>query len=174
MVVLCFWEITRNDSSAEVVLAVFTIFTMIGILGWAASKVIRLAQRSMEMHKSPGYILYADPNALNKWGFLYVQFQASAYYFIVPWLFYILVKGMFVGLGQGSGRLQAVAFLIIEAAWLVGCSVMKPYMDKKTNGFNIAIAAVNFVSAVFLLVFSNVFNQPVSIYCPNDGDLTEG
>jgi hypothetical protein len=35
-------------------------------------------------------------------------------------------------------------------------------MDKKTNGFNIAIAAVNFVSAIFLLVFTNIFNQPVS------------
>jgi hypothetical protein len=33
-------------------------------------------------------------------------------------------------------------------------------MDKKTNGFNIAIAAVNFTSAIFLLIFSNVFNQP--------------
>ncbi|KAI7518156.1 TRP-domain-containing protein, partial [Hortaea werneckii] len=36
MVVLCFWEFTRNDSSAEMVLAVFTIFTMLAILAWAS------------------------------------------------------------------------------------------------------------------------------------------
>ncbi|KAI6928437.1 TRP-domain-containing protein, partial [Hortaea werneckii] len=70
MVVLCFWEFTRNDSSAEMVLAVFTIFTMLAILAWASSKVIRLARRSIAMHKNPAYILYSDPVSLNKWGFL--------------------------------------------------------------------------------------------------------
>lgn len=160
MVVLCFWELTKRDSSAEVVLAIFTVITMIMILGFAASKVILLAKRSIEMHKNPAYILYADPTALNKWGFLYVQYKATAYYFIVPWLAYVLLKGMFVGLSQNGATLQAVALVIIEAAWLVGCSVMRPFMDKKTNGFNIAIAAINFLSAIFLLVFSNVFNQP--------------
>jgi uncharacterized membrane protein len=33
-------------------------------------------------------------------------------------------------------------------------------MDKKTNIYNITIAAVNFLNAIFLLFFSNVFNQP--------------
>ncbi|KAF2008169.1 TRP-domain-containing protein [Amniculicola lignicola CBS 123094] len=160
MVVLCFWELTRRDSAAEVVLAIFTIVAMIGILGWASSKVIRIAQRSITMHKNPAYILYSDPVALNKWGFLYVQFKAAAYYFIVPILLYVLLKGMFVGLSQASGRVQAVALVLIEAALLIGVSVMRPYMDKKTNGFNIAIAAINFLGAVFLLMFTEVFGQP--------------
>ncbi|OCK81390.1 TRP-domain-containing protein [Lepidopterella palustris CBS 459.81] len=160
MVVLCFWELTRKDSSAEVVLAVFTILTMMAILGWASSKVIRIAQRSIQMHKNPAYILYSDPVSLNKWGFLYVQFKATAYYFIVPVLLYILIKGMFIGLAQSNGTVQAIAFVLIEAALLITVSVIRPYMDKKTNGFNIAISAVNFLSAIFLLVFTNVFNQP--------------
>jgi len=109
---------------------------------------------------NPAYILYSDPTALNKWGFLYVQFKASAYYFIVPFLIYILLKGMFIGLSQGSAVAQSIALVLIEACFLVGISVLRPYMDKKTNGFNIAIAAVNFLSAIFILVFSNVFNQP--------------
>lgn len=162
MVVLCFWEFTVRDSGAEIVLAIFTIFTMIGILGWASSKVIRLARRSIAMHKNPAYILYSDPVSLNKWGFLYVQFKASAYYFIVPVLCYILVKGMFIGLAQESGVVQAVALVVIEAMFLIAVCVMTPYMDKKTNAFNIAICVINFVSAVFLLIFSNVFGQPVS------------
>ncbi|KAF2841929.1 TRP-domain-containing protein [Patellaria atrata CBS 101060] len=160
MVVLCFYELTRRDSAAEVVLAIFTLVCMIGILGWASSKVIRIAQRSIAMHKNPAYILYSDPVSLNKWGFLYVQFKASAYYYIVPCLIYVLVKGMFIGLAQSSGVAQAVALVIIEAGFLISLSIMRPYMDKKTNGFNIAISAINFLSAIFLLVFSNVFNQP--------------
>jgi hypothetical protein len=162
MVVLCFWEFTQVDSGAEVALAVFTIFTMIGILGWASAKVIRLARRSISMHKNPAYILYSDPVSLNKWGFLYVQFKATAYFFVVPVLAYVLVKGLFIALAQSSPVTQAVALVVIEAVFLVAVCVMTPYMDKKTNAFNISICVINFISAIFLLVFSNVFNQPVS------------
>lgn len=168
MVVLCFWEFTRIDSAAEVALAVFTIFTMLAVLGWASSKVIRLARRSIAMHKNPAYILYSDPVSLNKWGFLYVQFKATAYYFIVPWLVYILVKGIFIATAQSSGVAQAVALVVIEAVFLITVCVLRPFMDKKTNGFNIAICVINFLSAIFLLVFSGIFGQPVSL---SVGDL---
>lgn len=163
MCVLCFWELMRRDSPAEVVLAVFTILTMLAILGWASSKVIRTARKSIQMHKNPAYILYSDPVSLNKWGFLYVQFKASAYYFIVPILIYLLVKGLFVGLAQDSPVTQAVALILLEAGLLVGVSILRPYMDKKTNAFNISIAAINFISSIFLLFFTEVFNLPVSI-----------
>ena len=161
MVVLCFWELTQDDSGAEMVLAIFTVFTMIAVLAWASSKVIRLARRSIAMHKNPAYILYSDPVSLNKWGFLYVQFKATAYYFIVPVLLYVMLKGMFVALAQSNGSVQAIAFVIIEAVFLIIVCVLRPYMDKKTNFFNIAICVINFISAIFLLVFTGIFDQPV-------------
>jgi hypothetical protein len=160
MMVLCFWEITKRDSAGEVVLAIFTLVTMICILAWASSKVVRIAQRSIAMHKNPAYILYSDPVALNKWGFLYVQYKAAMYYFVIPILIYVLIKAMFVGFAQKSGTVQAVALMLIELALLVGVSYLRPYMDKKTNGFNIAIAAINFLSSVFLLIFTEIFKQP--------------
>ncbi|KAI4106189.1 MAG: hypothetical protein LQ339_003187 [Xanthoria mediterranea] len=160
MTVLCLWELTQRDSAAEVVLALFFFISMSFSLGWAALKVFRIAKRSVSMHKNPAYILYSDPTALNKWGFLYVQFRATAYYFIMPVLVYILLKGIFVAFGQGSGIAQAVGLVIIEAGFLIGVSILRPWMDKKTNAFNIAIAAVNFLNTIFLLVFTQVFNQP--------------
>lgn len=160
MTILCLWEFTQNDSAAEMVLAVFFLFGMTITLGWAAFKVIRIARRSVQMHRNPAYILFSDPLALNKWGFLYVQFRASAYYFIVPVLGYVLIKSMFVAFAQASGTAQAVAFIIIEAAALIAASVLRPWMDKSTNSFNIAICAVNFLNAIFLLIFTDVFNQP--------------
>jgi hypothetical protein len=163
MVVLCFWEFTQKDSGGAMVLAVVTIFTMIGILAWAASKVIRLAQRSILMHKNPAYILYSDPVSLNKWGFLYVQFKATAYYFIVPVLIYLMIKGLFIALVQENGIVQAIALVIIEAVFLIVVSVLRPYMDKKTNAFNIAICAINFISSILLLIFTHIFGQPVCI-----------
>ncbi|CAJ2503287.1 Uu.00g106810.m01.CDS01 [Anthostomella pinea] len=163
MSILCLWEFTQVDSPAEVVLAVFFLVGMTVTLGWAASKVIRIARRSVAMHRNPAYILFSDPQALNKWGFLYVQFRASAYYFVIPVLGYTLVKSLFIAFAQGSGTAQAIGFLIIEAGALIAASVLRPWMDKSTNSFNIAICAVNFINAIFLLIFSDVFNQPAIV-----------
>ncbi|KAK0728562.1 hypothetical protein B0T26DRAFT_673073 [Lasiosphaeria miniovina] len=163
MAILCLWEFTQNDSAAEMVLAVFFFFGMSITLGWAASKVILIARRSVVMHRNPAYILFSDPQALNKWGFLYVQFRASAYYFIVPFLIYILVKSMFIAFAQSAGTAQAVGFIIVEAAALIGASVLRPWMDKSTNTFNIAICVMNFLNSIFLLIFTEVFNQPALV-----------
>lgn len=159
--ILCLWELTQRDSAAEVVLALFFLISMTIALFWASLKVFRIAKRSVSMHKNPAYILYSDPSALNKWGFLYVQFRATAYYFIMPMLGYILVKSLFIAFAQNSGKTQAIALLVIEAGFLIGVSILRPWMDKKTNAFNISIAAINFLNVVFLLVFTAIFNQPV-------------
>ena len=42
MMVLGFWELTKRDSAGLVVLAVLSMITMIGILTWASSKVVRI------------------------------------------------------------------------------------------------------------------------------------
>ncbi|KAK4142728.1 uncharacterized protein C8A04DRAFT_13002 [Dichotomopilus funicola] len=158
--IFCLWEFTQNDSGAAMVLAVFFLFGTIIALSHASYKVIRTARRSVALHRNPAYILFSDPHALNKWGFLYVQFRASAYYFIVPVLVYTLVKGMFIAFAQKSGTVQAVALIIIEAVALISASVLRPWMDKSTNSFNIAICAMNFINSIFLFVFTDVFGLP--------------
>jgi Transient receptor potential (TRP) ion channel len=162
LVVLCLWELTERDSAAEVVLAICTFVTVLALLFWGSIKVWRIARRSIALHRNPAYGLYSDPKTLHKWGFLYVTFQASMYFFVVPLLCYILIKGALVAFGQSSGTVQAVAFLILETAVLITVSIMKPYMDKKTNALNISIAAVNFFNVILMLFFSNIFNIAVS------------
>lgn len=159
MSILCLWELTNRDSTGAVVLAVFFILGILGILGWASFKVIMIAQRSVSMHKNPAYILYSDPSALNRWGFLYVQFRASHYFFIVPLLIHTLVKSMFIAFGQKAGKAQSVGLLLVELIYLVAVAYMRPWMDKRTNIFNISIASINFVNSIFLLVFSGIFNS---------------
>jgi len=73
---------------------------------------------------------------------------------------YTLVKGMFVAFAQRSGTVQAISFVIIEAAALIAASVLRPWMDKSTNSFNIAIFVMNFLNAIFLLIFSDIFGAP--------------
>lgn len=162
MTILCLWELVHADSAGEQALAVVTIATMIIMLAWACGKVWRLAKRSISMHKNPAYILYSDPVCLHKWGFLYVQFKATAYWFIMPWLGFIFIIACFIAFAQSSAITQAIGLLVVNAAFLVAISILRPYMDKKTNAFNISIAAVNLVSSIFLLFFTNVFGLPVS------------
>jgi hypothetical protein len=160
MSILCLWELTQGDSPAEMVLAVFFFLGILASLSWAAFNVIRMARRSIALHKNPAYALYSDTHALNKWGFLYIQYRASAYYFIVPVLIHTLFKAIFVAFAQKSGVAQAVALIIIEVTALIATSVLRPYMDKSTNAFNITICVVNFLNAIFLLIFTDVFDQP--------------
>jgi len=177
MVILGFWELTKQDSAGEMALAVVTVFTMLIMLVWACFRVWMLARRSIAAHKNPAYILYSDPECLHKWGFLYVQFKATTYWWVMPLLAYILLKGLFVALAQNSPITQAIAFLVLEAALLIGLSITRPYMDKKTNAFNISISAVNFVSSIFLLFFTDIFGVPVSsstyrsLFTPPDAHL---
>ncbi len=160
MCVLCLWELTQRDSAAEVILAIVIFISMTATLCWASLKVIRLAKRSVDMHKNPAYMLYSDPKCLNRWGFLYVQYRATAYYFIIPLLAYILLKAVFIAFAQNAPVVQAIALFIIEAMFLIGVSVLRPWMDKKTNIFNISIAAINFLNVILLLFFTQVFGQP--------------
>jgi Transient receptor potential (TRP) ion channel len=100
MSLLCLWELTKHDSVGAVVNAVIMFLTISALLFYASYRVIRLARRSISLHQSAAYILYSDSQQLNRWGFLYVQFRADAYYFILPLLIYALLKGALIAFMQ--------------------------------------------------------------------------
>ncbi|KAH7026091.1 uncharacterized protein B0I36DRAFT_375978 [Microdochium trichocladiopsis] len=155
---LCLLEFKRRDSPALVVLAVAFLIGTLATLGYAAYTVIVIARRSIVLHKNPAYSLFAEDSALNRWGFLYIQFRASAYYFVAIMLGYMFVKSLVIAVA--SGIALAIALMIVEAAALIGASVMRPWMDKKMNSFNIAIAAINFFNTICILIYTEVFGQP--------------
>lgn len=107
-------------------------------------------------------MLYSNDEFLGKWGILYAPFKARMYFFFIPLLFHTFAKGFIIALGQRSGVVQAVAILVLELVLLIVVCILQPYMDAKTNRFNIAIVAVSFVNAVLLLFFTEVFGVPVS------------
>ncbi|KAN0091968.1 TRP domain containing protein [Hyaloscypha variabilis] len=160
MTILCLWQFTQDDSPGEIFLALVFLVGMTAALTLAAFNVITVAKRSIRIHRTPAFLLYSDATILNKWGFLYIPFRASAYFYIIPTLAYILLKGIFVGLVQSNGKVQTFALIVIEIAALVGACVARPWMDKPANIINISICVVNFLNAVFLLIFTNIFNGP--------------
>ncbi|EKG22474.1 hypothetical protein MPH_00209 [Macrophomina phaseolina MS6] len=162
LAVVCCWELTSRDSAAEIVVAVMTLLASIVILGRSCVRVILKAKRSSREHKTPGYLLFSNPVFLTQWGALYLQFKTACYYFTLPLLVFVFVKALFVAFAQSSGTAQGFAFFILDLALLVTLAIMRPYMDTKTNVVNIFVAVINFISSILLLIFTEVFNQPVS------------
>ncbi|KAL9592450.1 MAG: hypothetical protein Q9179_006700 [Wetmoreana sp. 5 TL-2023] len=121
------------------------------------------------MHKNPAYILYSDPTALNKWGFLYVQFRATAYYFILPTLVHIFLRGLFVAFGQGSGITQAVGLVIIEAVFLIG-DIVTGVMGVIFFGVNALFAVILIVMVLFSTAWAIFSKNPDTRYQPMRDD----
>ena len=48
-----------------------------------------------------------------------------------------------------SGKPQAVIVWVIELIYLVILIWIRPFMDKRTNAFNITIGVINFINALF-------------------------
>ncbi|KAG0159105.1 hypothetical protein PDIDSM_6625 [Penicillium digitatum] len=160
MCILCLWELTRRDSAAEIVLAITIGLVTTIVLAFASFKVLQRGIRSKQQHNTPAYTLYSDPATLNQWGFLYIYYRAPVYYFLVPTLVYTVVKGMVIAFAQPSPVAQSIILLILELSMMLATAIIKPFMSKGANVAAITMAVINSLNTIFLLVFSDIFDQP--------------
>ncbi|KAL5337432.1 TRP-domain-containing protein [Aspergillus crustosus] len=147
------WEFTQHDSPAEVVVAVVSLISIVGALGWALARVILTQKRAVAN-------LFTDTGFLHKYGFLYIQFNTRSSYFAAIHLGTLFIKALFISFAQSAPTVQAIAFLIIEPSILIATSILRPWPDKKTNGINLTIASISFLNSIFIIFFSNIFDQP--------------
>ncbi|AGO12066.1 AaceriADR407Cp [[Ashbya] aceris (nom. inval.)] len=157
---LSIWEFTQADSPAVVVDAIVILLVVGGVLFYGASRVILRGRESTRLYKTPAYLLYGDFRFLNRFGFLYVQFKADSYWWLIPMLAYYVLRSLFVAVLQDFGKAQVVVVFAVELVYFVALCTMKPYLDKRTNTFNIIIHFINLLNAFFFLFFSNIFGQP--------------
>ncbi|CUM64454.1 uncharacterized protein PRCAT00002058001 [Priceomyces carsonii] len=160
LTVMCVWELCSRDSTGTVVVAVFLLVISIVLLCQAAIRVVLIGRRSVRQFKNPAYLLFGDSTFLNKFGFIYVQFRADRYFFICFSIFYIFLKSLFVAVLQDHGKVQSVIVFAIELIFCVIVCWIRPFMDKRTNAFNITISIINTINALFFMFFSYVFKQP--------------
>ncbi|KAG4306534.1 hypothetical protein PORY_000522 [Pneumocystis oryctolagi] len=153
--VLCIWELIARDSIGAIIYSILTLIITTSLLTYATYKVIVLARRSLKFHKTAAYILYSDSKILTRWGSLYIQFSASAYYFIIPLLFFILLRSMFIALSQNNPLVQAIAFFIIQLTYFSLIVYIRPFLDRKTNIFSATVAGIDLLNSIFMLIFSD-------------------
>lgn len=160
IVVLCIWEFTEHDSAGTIVVAIFLFAVVTILLFQAAARVVQLGRRSVQQFKNPAYLLFGDGVFLNKFGFIYVQYRADCYYFVLVALVYILLKCLIIAVLQTHGMILSVIVFVIELVYCVTVCWLRPFMDKRTNAFNITIAVINLINALFFVFFSYIFKQP--------------
>lgn len=156
---LTIWEFTQRDSPAVVVDAIVILIIIVGLLIYGTTRVLLNGVESKRLYKTPAYLLYGDTKFLNKFGFLYVQFKADTFWWLFVLLCYSFFRSLFVAVLQEYGKAQAMIIFVIELAYFVALCLVRPYLDKRTNTFNIAIHLVNLINALFFLFFSNIFRQ---------------
>ncbi|CCF59803.1 hypothetical protein KAFR_0I00220 [Kazachstania africana CBS 2517] len=160
---LTIWEFTQVDSPAIIVDAIVIFIIIFVLLGYGTTRVFLKGRESVRLYKNPAYLLYGDTRFLNRYGFLYVQFQADKFWWIGPLLCYSFLRSLFVATLQTKGKAQALIIFIIELFYFGFLCWQKPYLDKRTNIFNIAIHLINLINSLFFLFFSNLFGQPAVV-----------
>lgn len=160
LVLMSIWEFTVRDSSAIVVIAIFFFLVSLTLMGYSAFRVLITGRRSVREHKNPAYLLYGDETFLNKFGFIYVQYRADRYWFVGLSFFYIFLKSVFVASMQSYGKVQSLIVFAIELIYCIIVCWIRPFMDKRTNVFNITIGVINALNALFFAFFSFVFKEP--------------
>lgn len=163
LMILSFWEFTERDSPALIVIACLFIVLCVGLMGWAAYRTTYFARKSIELHNNPAALLYGDSYVLSKYGFFYTMFNAKHYWWNIVILSYILLKSLFIGFAQASGKTQSLAIFIFDLCYFVAIIYFQPYLDRPTNILNILISTVTLVNSFLFMFFSDLFNQNYSV-----------
>lgn len=163
LTILSFWEFTERDSAAVIVIACLFLILSIGLMAWSSFRTIFFARKSIQQYNNPAALLYGDDFVLHKYGFFYTMFSAPYYWWNVILLSYVLLKSLFIGFAQGSGKTQALAIFILDLAYSIAIIRYMPYLDKPTNIINILISIVTLVNSFLFLFFSDLFGQPYTV-----------
>ncbi|KAK6462237.1 hypothetical protein DFJ63DRAFT_305836 [Scheffersomyces coipomensis] len=163
LIILSLWEFMQQDSPAVIVLAVLFLILPLGVLSYSYYKTLTFGRRSIQKHKNPAAILYGDGKFLNKYGYCYTMFHANKYWFGVVLLSYNLVKGIFIGLCQGSGKVSSMVLFIVDLAYTIYLIYESPYLNKPTNILNYLISIVTTANSFLFLFFSDLFGQPAPV-----------
>ncbi|GEQ68956.1 hypothetical protein JCM33374_g2626 [Metschnikowia sp. JCM 33374] len=163
LIILSLWEFTVQDSPAVIVLACLALILALGIVTYAFWNTYKFGTRSSREYKNPAAILYGDSVVLQKFGFCYTMFHAQKYWFGMVLVSYALLKGIFIGLCQASGKVSSIVIFVIDFVYMIFLFTQRPYMNKSTNILNYCMAIVVTINSLLFVFFSDLFGQPAQV-----------
>lgn len=163
LIILSLWEFTQNDSPAVIILAIIFLILSLGVIGFSFWKTLQFGKKSIIQYNNPAALLYGDSRILNKYGFCYTMFNANKYWFGIVLTGYSLIKGIFIGLCQYSGKASSLILFILDLAYTIHLFIQAPYLDKSTNVLNYCMSIVSTINSFLFLFFSDLFGQPAQV-----------
>ncbi|KAG2732996.1 hypothetical protein G9P44_003986 [Scheffersomyces stipitis] len=163
LVILSLWEFTQQDSPAVIVLAVLFLLLPLSVIGYSYWMVIKFGKESIKKYNNPAAMLYGDNRILDKYGYCYTMFHADKYWFGVVLIGYNLLKAIFIGLLQTSGKASVVILFVIDLAYTIYLIYTAPYLNKPTNILSYVISVVVTANSFLFLFFSDLFGQPAPV-----------
>lgn len=163
LVLLCIWEFTVNNSRGCLAFAIIIFGTVMILMGVASIKILLQGVKSVAEFKNPAYLLFGNETFFFKYGFLYSQYLAKRYYWVVIHLFYLFIRALLIAVLQDHGKVCACLIFAIEVIHTIVIIWFRPYLDKRTNIFNIFIAVINLINSIFFMFYSNVFTKKEAV-----------
>ncbi|GMM33661.1 hypothetical protein DASC09_009860 [Saccharomycopsis crataegensis] len=87
----------------------------------------------------------------------------GCYYWVMVSLAYITIKSSIFGILQSNSKIHAIIVFAVKLIYLIALCDLRPYMDKRTNAFNILIHAFNLINSIFFLIFSELFGVKAAV-----------
>jgi len=151
--IYCLYQFRRGDSWAAHILAAVTLLLFTAILAFFAIRITVLAKRAKRMEGTPAQ-LFEDKKNLRRYGIFYDQYKATFWWFFIPFICYLFIKGAFIALGDGHGLIQSAGQIGCEVALLILLIIGRPFNTTAGNVINICISVARVISVVGVLVFT--------------------
>ncbi|KAL1914722.1 uncharacterized protein VTP21DRAFT_7980 [Calcarisporiella thermophila] len=128
--------------------ALMIIFPLLGLMAYVSYLILRVR---------PPSVLFDDFGILLRLGPLYNMFTDDTFQFFLVALVYRFVYGAILGLAHDSGTAQVVILCVVEGAYLVGLSLMRPYADLGVNRFHQFFALLRTLIMCLSLAYIDAF-----------------
>ncbi|KAH7328722.1 hypothetical protein B0I35DRAFT_25412 [Stachybotrys elegans] len=151
-VLYCVFQFTRGDSWAAKVLAGVTLGVFTGILAFFTYKIWATARKLKESEGSADG-LYDDKSTWMKYSIFYESYRKDCWWLFVPFIAYMMFKGIALAGLDSKGMTQTITVLVIEGLMLILLLWSRPFERRSGNVINIIIQVVRVLSIACILVF---------------------
>ncbi|KFA72587.1 hypothetical protein S40288_10100 [Stachybotrys chartarum IBT 40288] len=155
-VLYCVFQFTNGDSWAAQTLAGVTLAIFTGILAFFSWKIYTTA-RKLKDAEGDASALYEDKSIWIKYSLFYEAYRKNYWWLFIPFIIYMLLKGIAIAALDSQGMVQTIIVLAIEASLLILLLWSRPFERRSGNVINIIIQVVRVLSMVCILVFVEEF-----------------
>ncbi|CCE65076.1 hypothetical protein TPHA_0J02560 [Tetrapisispora phaffii CBS 4417] len=163
LMIFGFWEWTKQDSPAVVLLSVIFVLSSLAIIASLSIRIILASIKSKQKYSNAKVLMYGDEDIFNRYGYFYTMFKFETFWWSYIIILQTLLKAIFIGFLQVSGKAESISIFMIDAIYVILLLIYKPYLDAFTNVLTIVVSVVVLLNSFMFVLFSDLFGQSYSV-----------